>query len=192
MEKEKRLIVGLTGKLGSGKGTIAEYLAGKGFWVTSLSDRIREEIKSRGEEVTREKLLQVADELRQYFGPEVLAKRTWEKLVAAGVSKAVIDSIRGEAEVDFLKGKEGFVLLGVVADPKVRFERVKARQRESDPQTLEEFLAVEEKDIKSGQGKVGRDIEKCLEKADFIIENNGTIEQLQKKIEEILLKEFYV
>jgi len=32
----------------------------------------------------------------------------------------------------------------------------------------------------------GRDVEACIEMADFKVENNGTIEELQKKIEKIL------
>jgi len=188
MEEGKRLIIGLTGKVGSGKGTIADYLAEKDFFVTSLSDRIREEIRSRGGEITRERLLKVSDELRWKYGPEVLAQRSWEKVIFQGKQKAVIDSIRGETEVDYLKRQPGFILLGVTASPEVRFERIKARDRESDPQIFEEFLAVEERDVKSGIGKVGRDIEKCLGKADFLIENNGTIEELKTKVEEILSK----
>ena len=182
----KKVIIGLTGKLGSGKGTIAEILATKGFFSTSLSDRIREEIRSRNLDVTRERLLEVSDELRRKEGPTVLAKRTWEMVILSGKDRVVIDSIRGEAEVDYLKKQSGFFLVGVIADVATRFLRIKERGRESDPQTLEEFEKVEEKDVRSGKGLVGRNIQACLDKADFTIENNGTVEELKKQIDKII------
>jgi len=41
------LIIGLTGKNCAGKGTVAEYLAKKGFVGYSLSDIIREELSKK-------------------------------------------------------------------------------------------------------------------------------------------------
>ena len=184
----KKVIIGLTGKLGSGKGTIAEILATKGFFATSLSDRIREEIRHRGLEITRERLLEVSDELRRKEGPTVLAKRTWEMVILCGKDRVVIDSIRGEAEVDYLTKQPGFYLVGVTVDVETRFLRIKERGRESDPQTLEEFKKVEERDVRSGKGLVGRNIQACLDKAEYTIENNGTVEELEKKIDKILVE----
>ena len=46
------MIVGVTGFFAAGKDTVAEILQERGFRHVSLSDIIREEIRSRGEEVT--------------------------------------------------------------------------------------------------------------------------------------------
>jgi len=183
-----KIIIGLTGPIAGGKGIVADYLDSLGFFRTSLSDRIREEILRRGEEITREKLQNVADELRNTYGPEVLASRTWQVILEKTKDKAVVDSIRGEAEVDFFKKDTDFVLIGVTAPAKLRYGRIKQRRREEDPQSWEEFIEVDKKDLKSGKGKFGRNIGKCLKKADFLIKNTGTPDELIEKTKKILRK----
>jgi len=185
---QKIIIVGLTGPIAGGKGVVAEFLRKKGFFYSSTSDRVREEARKRGVEITRESLQKIADDLRRKFGPEVLAKRTWEIIKNQSNTQAVIDSIRGEAEVDYLKGRPNFYLIGVTAPRRSRYQRVISRQRESDPMKWEEFLRIDKIDFKSGQGKVGRNIKKCLGKADFLLINNKSLVELNDKISEILAK----
>lgn len=182
-----KLIIGLTGPISGGKGTAVDLLKHKGFFSTSLSDRIREEIIVRREVITRERLQDVADELRKKFGANVLADRTW-KIVANQSQNAVIDSIRNVSEVEFLKRKPGFILIGVTAPRDLRFERAKSRAREGETLSWEEFVRLDEKDFKSGEGEEGRNIEACLAKVDFLIENTGSLEELETKIEEVLNK----
>jgi dephospho-CoA kinase len=183
-----KLVLGLTGPMGSGKGTVADYLKTKGFFYTSTSDRIREEIRARGEEITRESLCRVSDELRAEFGPEVLASRTWDIVMKQENDFAIIDSIRNELEVDFLKKQKGFYLLGIDAPMEIRFERVKDRNREGDALTWEEFVKQAAIDFDSGLGKMGRNVSACLAKADFLIENTGTLEELKEKIDDVITK----
>ena len=183
--KEKKLVIGLTGPISGGKGVVADILKEKGFFYSSTSDRIREEIRQRGLEITRERLQDVADELRAKFGPEVLALRTWN-LVISQPKNAIIDSLRNEVEVDFLKGKPEFVLIGVTAPRELRFERAKARNKEKEPLTWEAFVRVDEKDFDSGLGKLGRNIQTCLNKANFLIENTGTLAELKEELKKVL------
>lgn len=181
--KKPEVILGFVGKLCAGKGVSTAFLVEKyGFYYSSCSDRIREEILKRGEEITREKLQEVGGELRQKFGPAVLAKRTWIDICRSEAKKAVVDSIRGKEEVEFLKTIPGFYLVAIEADPRTRFKRMVERGIKSDPLTWEEFLRTESRDVSQD----GRNIEACIEMADFKVENNGTIEELQKKIEKIL------
>ena len=180
----KKIIIGLTGPMAGGKGIVAEYLKKKGFYYSSTSERVREECRRRGREITRDSLQNTADELRRKFGPEVLAKRTWKMVEKYPL--AVIDSIRGIAEVDFLKTKPNFYLIGVTASKKSRYQRLVSRNRESDPITWREFLAADKKDFKSGQGKFGRNITACLRKTDLLLHNNQKVKDLEKKVEEWL------
>ena len=182
------IIIGLTGPIAGGKGIVAEFLKKKGFFYSSTSDRVREEIEKRGIEITRENLQKIADDLRHEFGGEVLAKRTWEIVREKGGDRVVIDSIRGEAEVDFLKKKPNFYLIGVTAPRRLRYQRLLSRQRESDPVEWKDFLRIDRIDFKSGQGEKGRNIKACLKKADYVLINKGTIKELEAKMEEILTK----
>jgi len=180
----KKIIIGLTGPMAGGKGIVAEYLKKKGFYYSSTSERVREECRRRGREITRDSLQNTADELRRKFGPEVLAKRTWKMVEKYPL--AVIDSIRGIAEVDFLKTKPNFYLIGVTASKKSRYQRLVSRNRESDPITWREFLAADKKDFKSGQGNFGRNITACLRKTNLLLHNNKKVKDLEKKVEEWL------
>ena len=121
------MIIGLTGKNGAGKGEVARFLTESGYEYHSLSDILREELAARGEQVTREVLIGIGNELRANYGAGVLAERTLKKL---GVeTHAVVDSIRNPFEVEALRRRLSFYLLSVDADPKVRFERALARNR---------------------------------------------------------------
>ncbi|MDP6625948.1 MAG: AAA family ATPase, partial [Nitrospinota bacterium] len=131
------MIIGLTGENCSGKGTLADYLQKKSFYFYSLSDVIRDELASKGIDITRDTLIKEGNDLRQKSGAAVLAVRTAAKLQAD--KNYVIDSIRNPYEVEELKKLNRFVLLKVLASPENRFERMKDRKREGDPETLEEL-----------------------------------------------------
>jgi dephospho-CoA kinase len=186
--KKQKIIIGLTGPMAAGHGVIADYLKKKGFYCSSTSDRIREECRRQGLEITRKNLQRLGDELRCQFGPEILAKRTLQKVQKYPLS--VIDSIRSIAEVEFLKKRPNFYLLGITAPQKVRYQRLVVRNRESDPITWKAFLVADKKDFKSGQGKSGRNITACLKQADLLLHNNQKIKDLEKKVGQWLSKKF--
>jgi hypothetical protein len=55
------MLIGLTGRNAAGKGEVAKYLQTKSFYYYSLSDAIRDELRSRKLEVSRESLIQVGN-----------------------------------------------------------------------------------------------------------------------------------
>ncbi|MBI2500688.1 MAG: dephospho-CoA kinase [Deltaproteobacteria bacterium] len=128
------MIIGLTGRIGSGKGEVAKFLQECGFGYYSLSDVIREVIRKKGLEVTRERLIAEGNRLRENNGPGILAEKTLEKLTFD--KNYVVDSIRNPREVAVLKKRKDFFLLNIRAPRKIRFERVKSRKRENDPQNV--------------------------------------------------------
>src|SRR5437867_1715864 len=85
------MIIGLTGPNAAGKGEVARYLERRGFHYFSLSDEIRGEIRQRGLEISRERLIDVGNELRARFGPAVLAERVLSR--TASDRNYVVDSI---------------------------------------------------------------------------------------------------
>lgn len=178
------MIIGLTGKNGSGKGVVADFLKSSGFIYYSLSDVIREAIKEEGHEITRERLIAKGRELRKKGGPSVLAERILEKL---DIDKNyVIDSIRNPAEVNALKRRKDFHLFFIDADARIRFERIKKRGRENDPKDFKTFVMLEEKELKS-QDPAAQQLEDTARLADVVIQNNESIQALENKIKEIVL-----
>lgn len=174
------MIVGLTGTNSSGKDSIEGYLIKKGFSSVSLSDYIREETKRRGIEITRPNLQKIGTELRTKYGDGFLAKKALEKLKGNGV----VNSIRNPGEIEELRKNKNFILIGFDAPIELRFKFALKRGREKTPQTLEEFKKEEEVEFaKSGHGQ---QLLECIKMADYKITNDGTIEDLYKKVDKIL------
>lgn len=174
------MIIGITGTISSGKETIAFYLRKKGFPHFSLADEIREEAKERNLKPTRDNLAYLGTELRKKFGPAYLAKRVLKKIK----KDAVVSSIRNLGEIEEFKKRKGFILIAVDAKPEIRFLRAKKRKRVGEAKTLKEFIQKEDRE--KGQNRFGQQLSLCMEKADYKIENNGTLKELYEKIEKIL------
>jgi len=185
---KNKLIVGLTGPLAGGKGVVAGYLEEKGFIHFSLSDRIREEIKKRKGKVTRKTLQDTADEMRRTGGPAVLLKRTLKLVEGHSGSYFVVETLRGQAEVDFLKKIPLSFLLGITAPAVVRFKRMMRRNRGGDLLNWPQFIAADRNDFKSGRGLMGRDINYCLSQADIVLENTSSLKDLYDQIDRWLVK----
>ena len=180
-----KIVLGFVGLPCAGKGTAIDYLVKKHhFFYSSTSDEIREELKKRNIEITRENLQNLSGQLKGENGPDFWARKAWKKVVTSGSEKAVVDSIRAVPEVAFLKKQKNFYLIAVNASPEVRFQRMRGRNREGDPQVWEDFVKMEEKDKTGG----GRNIDACLQMADFTVENNGTIDVIGEQLEDILSK----
>ena len=177
------MIVGLTGKNGSGKGEVAKLLTLSGFIYYSLSDVLRDELKKQGQEVTRENLIEIGNQLRHQAGPSVLADKVLAKLDPE--KNYVIDSIRNPAEVKALKRRDDFFLLNISAPQKVRFERVKARGRENDPRTFDEFVKIEKIEDKSADPNK-QQMNQTIALADFEAANDSTLEALYEKVRGLL------
>lgn len=177
------MIIGLTGENCAGKSTIAEYLMKKGFYYYSLSDVIREEVRAEGKAVTRENLIRKGNELREKFGPGILGAK-----MAGNVQKDknyVIDSIRNPAEVEELRKLGRFFLFYVTAPPEARFERIKARNREEDPQTYEAFLHIEKMEMENAE-KTKQNLKKTFAMADKRIENERGFAELHDAVDKSL------
>jgi dCMP deaminase len=177
------MIIGLTGKNGAGKTAVCDYLKERGFEYASLSDAIRAEIRRRGEEVTREKLIETGTEMREKGGAGILAER-----VLAGLEREhnyVIESIRNPAEIEALRRRPDFSLFAVEASAKTRFNRSLVRARENAAATFEQFMAEEERELGS-ENPAAQQLVATMAMSDITIENNGTIDALCRKLEEIL------
>lgn len=172
-------LIGLTGTNGAGKGEVARFLRQKGFDYVSLSDVIREELKNRGLEPSRDNLISCGNELREKFGPSELARRAAAKITRP----TVIDSIRNVREIEFFRQLGDFVLVAVDAPVEIRFERVMRRGRNESVRSLEDFKAKEE--LEKRNGETGQQLEVCIKEADVILINDGTIEELWQKLEEL-------
>lgn len=179
MKKAPKLI-GLTGTNGSGKGEAAAYLERKGYAYFSLSDLIRKELQQSGNPVTRDNLIKRGNELRDRFGPDILARLVIKEVKG----KAVIDSIRNPSEVECLRKQKRFVLLAIDAPVELRYERVKKRGREESASSLDEFIKKEKEEMTDSLK--GQQLHSCMTMADSVIINDGSLDDFHRKLEEWL------
>jgi len=178
----KQIIIGVTGTFGAGKGEIVNYLVNKkGFIHFSVSEQLIKEIKKRKLPVDRESMRTVANDIRSQKGSGFIADMLYKKAKKTK-KNAIIESIRTPGEVNTLKEKGNFYLFAVDADPKTRYERVKKRESEKDNVTFKEFLEGEKKEM-NNTDPAKQNLKKCIELADFKVENNGTFNNLYKQID---------
>jgi dephospho-CoA kinase len=179
------LIIGITGTLGAGKGTIVDFLTKeKGFVHFSVRAFIAEEIIRRGMIVNRDSMVLVANDLRKNNSSSYITDCLYEKALALG-KNSIIESIRTPGEIYSLREKGGFNLIAIDADPVIRYRRISARNSETDKVSFETFLANEHREMTSTDPNA-QNLSKCIELADYKLWNNGTMEQLNNKVEDIL------
>ena len=178
------MFLGFTGPNAAGKSEAIKYLVEKKKFIQrSLSDIIRDEAKARGLDVTRNNLVMIGNELRGKEGASVLAKRTVPKIKNA--PQAVIDSIRNVSEIEELRlSLQGFKLVGITADIKVRFDRAKKRGRIGDSTTLEEFTKQEA--TENSADPTAQQLDKCFALADIKLDNSGKVDALYAQIDKML------
>jgi len=178
------MIIGLTGKNAAGKGEIAEHLKNNGFVYFSLSDGLRDEATKQGLNHSRDNLIKLGTEMREKLGNEILAAKINEKINKLQDKDVVVDSIRNPGEIEELRKNDGFILIGVHTDAKIRFERLLKRGRAGDSKTFEEFEEHESRE-NNNEGS-GQQLDNCFEMADKIINSNGTIEEANNNLDKYI------
>ncbi|MCH7600181.1 MAG: AAA family ATPase [Myxococcales bacterium] len=175
------MIVGVAGRNGAGKGEVIKLLEAKGYLAFSLSDVIRDVLGERGLEPSRERMIETGRELRAEGGAGVLGERLLAKM--QGDRDYAIDSVRHPAEVDALRaGGQPFLLLWVTADEVVRFDRMQARGRVGDPETLEALRALESRELGSAD-PAAQQLDAVEKISDQVLHNDRGLEALSEALE---------
>ncbi|HEY5383390.1 MAG TPA: AAA family ATPase [Candidatus Paceibacterota bacterium] len=181
------MIIGITGTLGAGKGTVVEYLVQqKGFKHFAVSDTfLAGEAKKRGIEPTRVVRRDIANEFRAK-GPTKLMEAVYK--MAKGAIEAgenvVLEPQHTAAEVKFIQSIGG-IELAVNADLRTRYQRIQKRGSSKDDVTFEQFEAEQIHEMASDnpdQNNLGA----AIQAADTVLYNDTTPEELYIQVEAAL------
>jgi len=174
-------VIGLMGRIGSGKGTVADVLINEfGFKSITMGDLAREEVVNRGLEPTREVTTRVSTELLSQ-DPAFFIKKAVKKIKGSGHDRWLIDGIRRPLDVqEFSKAFPDITFVKVEVKPRIRFERMKLRARPGFPDTFDKFLEHER--LEDEKFELG----KTLSEADVVLDNNGSMSELQEKTRELV------
>jgi dephospho-CoA kinase len=182
-------VIGITGTLGSGKGTVSDFLHQKGYKIYVFSDVIKKELRKEGREITRENMQDKGNELREEFGANIIAKKIAENIISDSAELAIADGARNPEEIIYLKNHfKNYFTIGVTASADTRFKLIKSRNKSFDRMDREVFDKLERRGRGEGETKSGQQEERCLELADYIIENEGTVEELEAKVRKVLAR----
>jgi dephospho-CoA kinase len=178
-------IIGITGTIGAGKGTIVDYLVKNyGFKHYSVRGYLIAEAQKQNLPLNRDTYVMLANRLREVHSPSFIIDELYKEAAKNGVN-AIIESIRTPGEIAALRAKENFSLWAVDADPKIRYERIFARQSETDHISFETFLANEQREMNTDD-PTKQNLAECIRQADLLFVNNDNFDELYKQIENSL------
>ncbi|MBI1972292.1 MAG: AAA family ATPase [Candidatus Aenigmarchaeota archaeon] len=172
-------IICLVGMPGAGKGEVNKVLESEDIPVVVMSSVVRDEVKNRGLELNIKNLDNVAVDLREKFGKDVVARRIAKKVKEIKSGLVCVDGIRNIEEIGILKTVGDVVIVSVSAPKKTRFGRLTKRGESRDPKNEEEFKWRERKQVDFGMAEV-------IEMADYEIVNDASLERLKNKVKEML------
>lgn len=180
------IVIGITGTLGAGKGTVVEYLVkNKGFKHFSVREYLADILRKKSIEINRESLVNLGNELRKKYGADYIARELYKK-ARMYEKNSIIESIRTAGEANSLKRRKNFYLFAVDAKPLTRYQRITKRGSETDMISLKKFMADERKEMSSDDPNK-QNLSIVIGLADYKLDNNGRIKDLFLQVD----KAFY-
>lgn len=175
------MIIGLTGEKLSGKDTVARYLESKYQAEHVRHSQLLDEIldildlpKSRRNEID------LGMGLRGTFGEGILGKALAKRVKESKAPMVVINGIRFQDEIENAK-QLGAKIIYITAPEEMRYNRFMQRNEKTDDggHDLEAFRAQETEATEISIPELGK-------QADIKIENTSGLDDLYKKIDEVV------
>ena len=178
-------ILAIVGMSGSGKSVVVDYLTSKGYPKVYFGGMIYKEMEKRGIERTAdgESEKNFREMIRETEGKDWVVRQViteTKDLIAAGQKRIILDGVYSWTEYKTLKHEfpQNLTFVGVVVDKKIRYKRVAARpDRSFDAKAIRERDRSEIENLEKG-GPIAA--------ADYYILNNGTVEDLENRLDKIL------
>lgn len=177
-----KIILGFAGEIAAGKGTAAAYIEeGYEGRAYSYSGPLRDIAKRLYLEESRAHLQRLSTMLRENFHDNILSNVLFEDIKKDEKKVIAIDGVRRLADISNMQKLEGFKLVYVETDMRIRYERIVVRGQNSDDRgkSFAEF--------KQDHGREAEtQIRGLKDKADFVVNNDGTFDDLYEQLDKII------
>ena len=181
-----KIILGLAGELASGKGTAAKYIKEKYNGSSHrFSTMIRDVLERMYLEINRENLQKISTIFRENFFDDILSSVISKDVENDKHKIIAIDGVRRMADITYLKKLERFRLVYIDADIEKRYSRI-IKRGENNDDTQKTFQEFENDHAREAELQ----IQDLKNKADFVIDNNGSFEDLYIQVDKII-RELY-
>ncbi len=177
-------IIGLVGRQGSGKGTVASYLVEKhNAVVFRFSSFLNDVLDLLSIPRSRTNLIKLSTCLRETFGEDALSYAVVKAATTSENPIIVVDGIRRIEDIAALESLPNFTLIEIAVPEEIRFDRMKKRGEKSGEanMTWEKFKADEEAPTEIT-------IPQVAERATVHLDNSGTPEALIEQLQSLLTK----
>lgn len=172
-------IIAIVGMCGSGKSVACDYLENLGYKKVYFGGVTMDKLKEIGLEITPDNEKMMREKLRQDLGMGAYAKVLLPKIKELSINNnVVLDGLYSWDELVILNNEFKMTTIAVVADKKLRYERLE--KREVRPFSKSDAIKRDVSEIEN--------IDKAgpIAYADYYIFNNGTINDFHNRLAEIL------
>jgi dephospho-CoA kinase len=170
------MLIGITGKIGSGKSRIAKHIETKyGYHRLSTSDLLKSILKSKDIEQSRENLQDIGDNVIKMIGGSGFMAIMFVYLPQGNYQ---IDSIRHLEALQYMKKKYGHDFVNIFVDTTevTRYSRTEMRY-----ESFEHFKKID-------SANTEKEIELIKSQSDFIINNENSFPEVLTQIDVIYEK----
>lgn len=179
-------VIGIIGRMGSGKTEVSEYLRRRyGTPVVAIGDIVREIADVEGLPPTRTNLNDLSKRYAEQYGPDFFARRVLDKAEEIPDPAFAVAGVRTPADVATFRTLLGddFVLVHVdVTAATTRFERLRQRACEQDPQTYDAFLRMDDEEERRFS------LGEAIRQADRTLQNDGALGDLYEQVEQVIVQ----
>lgn len=173
-------LIAVVGMAGSGKSIATDYLQNNGWTKIYFGGAVYDRMRKEGIEITPESQKEYRENIRKKYGMAAVAVLLEEEIKESlKNNNTVLDGLYSWDEYIFLKEKfKDLKLICIVCDKQLRYDRIAIRP--DRPFNTEEIIIRDTSEIEN-LAKGGP-----ISYADYYIFNNGSLEDYEKRLLEIL------
>lgn len=176
-----KTVIGVAGKIGSGKGTFVKIL--KELIPQAVIKQVRsgeilaETLDLWNIPTTRENLQNLFAMMDKTFGTGALSRAMGLRIEKTSEDIVIFDGVRRETDFRAIRQFKNNILVYIVANPALRFQRIKERNEKVGESeiTFEQFL-------KQDEAESEREIYSIGNRANFRINNNDSLENFREEV----------